>query len=98
MQNVRYVPLGYEQLDNLSDAVSLTVPDGATVALLSVGNTSVIRWRDDGVAPTATTGMIINPDINVVGGYEYWGSLADIQFIDAGTGATLDVSYYRIAG
>jgi hypothetical protein len=48
--------LGYQQITNLSAAVGLTVPQGATRALIAPLSKD-IRWRDDGVAPTASVGM-----------------------------------------
>lgn len=83
-----WVPLGYQQIVNPTVATALTVPPGATMALISVSGATV-RWRDDGTAPTASVGMPVTAGQE----FQYSGSLAAIQFI--GTGATLDVSYYQ---
>jgi hypothetical protein len=49
-------PLGYQQITSLSSATALTVPTGATVAVI-IPETQAIRWRDDGTNPTASVGM-----------------------------------------
>lgn len=84
------VPLGYQQITNLSVSTALTVPSGATMALIE-SDTTAVHWRDDGVAPTATVGM------NLAAGelLEYTGDLSAIRFIQSGVGAILNVSYYR---
>ena len=43
--------LGYQQITSLSSATGLTVPQGATLALI-VPETQNVRWRDDGTNPT----------------------------------------------
>ncbi len=60
MQNVKYVPMGFQELSsaNLSGAVSPTPPAGATIAVLSA-ETGGVRWRDDGTDPTTTTGILL---------------------------------------
>lgn len=83
-------PLGYQQITSLSSAAALTVPIGATIALVAVEGGS-IRYRDDGTAPTATVGMPIAAGQE----FQYTGNLAAIQFISQGAAATLDVLYYK---
>src|SRR5579864_6785505 len=84
--------LGYQQLSVTSGAaVSLTVPNGATTAVVSV-ETAAVRWRDDGTAPTTTVGM---PIAAAAAPFVYSGALSAIQFIAQSTTATVDVSYYR---
>jgi hypothetical protein len=89
--------LGYQQITDLSSAVGLTIPAvdiaGNKVMptrafIVAEGND--IRWRDDGTAPTASVGMILIRN-NVL---SYDGDLRKIQFIQSGTGAKLNVSYY----
>ena len=82
-------PLGFQQITGLSAAKSLTVPTGATYAIISPG-AQAVRWRDDGTAPTATVGMPIAVGTN----FTYSGSLAAIQFIEQTASAVLNVSYY----
>ena len=85
-----WVPLGYQQITGapMTAGTGLTVPAGATMALISVSG-ATMRWRDDGTAPTASVGM------PVVAGqeFQYSGNLSKIQVI--GSGATLDISYYQ---
>lgn len=81
-------PLGYEQISSLGSAVGLTVPTDAVLALITV-ESSDVRWRDDGVDPTATVGMVIAADDELF----YIGVLSSIKFI--GAGAVVNVSYYR---
>ena len=83
-------PLGYQQIVGLVAATSLTVPTGATLADITIEG-QPIRYRDDGVAPTATVGMLLYQSQS----FRYSGSLAAIQFIQTAATATLDISYYR---
>jgi hypothetical protein len=85
-------PLGYQQIlaATLAVATALTVPSGAETALISC-ETGNVRWRDDGVAPTATVGMVIYatqpPQV-------FAGDLTVLKFILSTAGAILNVSYY----
>lgn len=83
-------PLGYQQITSLSSAATLTVPNGATVAYVTVSGQAV-RWRDDGTAPTATVGVPVAVGAQLV----YSGSLSAIQFIQQAASATIDVVYYK---
>lgn len=82
-------PLGYQQITGLGTAKALTVPSGATLAVISVEGGSV-RYRDDGTDPTTTIGMPL-PEAGIT----YTGSLAAIKFIQAAGTAVLNVLYYR---
>ena len=89
--------LGYQQITDLSSAVGLTVPavDEAGNKMMPtrafiVAEGNNIRWRDDGTAPTASVGMILIQN-NVL---SYDGDLNSIKFIQTGSGAKLNVSYY----
>lgn len=90
----RFVPLGYQQLTSLGSAATLTVPTGATCALLSA-EAQTVRFRDDGTAPTASVGM---PLLVASPPQPYCGTLSALQFIQATSGGILNVLYYRIAG
>ena len=81
--------LGYQQITSLSSSTALTVPAGATMALI-VPETQNVRWRDDGVAPTTTVGMPVLTNTSM----SYDGDLKAIRFIAATSGAILNVSYY----
>lgn len=86
-------PLGYQQL-TVTTVQTLTVPPGATLAIIDV-EAQAVRWRDDGVAPTATIGMpIAVSDLALV----YSGNLAALQFIAQVAGGIIDVSYYKVIG
>lgn len=82
--------LGYQQITSLSASTALTVPNGATMALICVEASSV-RWRDDLTAPTASVGMPVSFDQC----FQYSVSLANIRFIQQAPGAVLNVNYYR---
>jgi hypothetical protein len=90
---LRYVPLGYQQIVALSAATALTVPEGATVAVIE-SEAQGVRWRDDGTDPTAAIGMPIPSGETL----EYSGNLAALRFIEEAASAKLNVSYYKIAG
>lgn len=80
-------PLGYEQIDVAADAVvGLNPPKKATICLLIVEGGSV-RWRDDGIDPTADVGMFLREGLTVSGGGEggigYTGDLTKLRFIQA---------------
>ena len=81
--------LGYQQITSLSSSTALTVPAGATLALI-VPETQNVRWRDDGVAPTSSVGMLVPANSSM----SYDGDLKAIRFIAATSGAILNVSYY----
>jgi hypothetical protein len=83
------VCLGYQQLTSLSASTGLTVPSGATLALI-VPETQNVRWRDDGTAPTASVGM----PIFVGASLSYDGDLNRIRFIEETASAKLNISYY----
>jgi hypothetical protein len=81
--------LGYQQITSLSSAQSLTVPLGATMALI-VPETQAVRWRDDRTAPTASVGM----PVAVGESLNYDGDLKSIWFIEQTASAKINVSYY----
>lgn len=49
-----------------------------------------VRYRDDGVAPTTTVGMLVTAGTC----WAYAGTIAAIQFIAVTNGAVVDVSFY----
>lgn len=89
-----YTPLVASQFLSVTSAsaVSLTVPTAARIAEIC-NETANARYRDDGTAPTTSTGMLIAAGAGVC--FQYSGSLTAIQFIAVNTPTTLDVSYYR---
>ena len=52
--------------------------------------TQNVRWRDDGVAPTAAIGMPLLSGVTL----QYDGDLTRIQFIETTVSAELNVAYY----
>jgi len=81
--------LGYQQITSLSASTGLTVPAGATRAII-IAESQGVRWRDDGTAPTASVGM----PLPVLVTLSYDGDLSRIRFIQQAASATLNVSYY----
>jgi len=85
--------LGYQQITDLSASVGLTIPtlngQRPTLALIAPG-VQAVRWRDDGVAPTATVGM----PLAVGASLSYDGDLARIRFFETTASAVLNISYY----
>lgn len=90
--NVPMTPLGYQQLTSLSASTALTVPTSARTAIIEADTVAakIVRWRDDGSAPTATVGMELAVGSTVV----YTGNLANLRFIEVAASAKLNVSYY----
>ena len=89
--------LGYQQITSLSSATGLTVPgvDANGLSLrpsiaIITPETQAVRWRDDGVAPTASVGMPLAVGVTL----QYDGDLTKIQFIEQTGSAKLNVSYY----
>lgn len=88
---------GYQQITNLSASVGLTVPvnspDGLNakpVFALIIAEGAPVRWRDDGVAPTASVGMPIAVGVPL----QYDGDLSKIRFIQQSASGILNISYY----
>lgn len=82
-------PLGFEQIASLSASAALTVPIGATLAVVQAESADV-RWRDDGTAPTASVGMRLPAD----GERVFDANLSALRFIQATASAVINVSYY----
>jgi len=90
--------LGYQQLGTLTSSIGLTVPvrdpsTGLTVKAnfaLITPESKGVRWRDDGVAPTASVGMPLAAGVTL----QYDGDLSKIQFIEQEATAKLNISYY----
>ena len=88
---------GYQQITDLSGAVGLTVPTtdigglvGSPVTAYIRCETQSVRWRDDGVAPSATVGFPLSPGDMLA----YDGDLKRIKFIEQAASAKLNVVYY----
>lgn len=98
-------PMGFVAVTVAATAVGLTsvvvtgtthftVPSGANFAAL-VAESSPVRWRDDGVAPTPSSGMIMQTSQVP---FEYSGDLNAIQFISVSGTAAVSASLYKVAG
>lgn len=85
-------PLGYEQIGGLDVARGLTVPPGATVAIICPEGFAV-RYRDSGKDPTPAYGM----PLAVGQVLAYAGPLDGLRFIEQGASAILNVLYYGSA-
>jgi len=81
--------LGYQQITDLSSAAALTVPSGATVAVIQAEAQS-IRWRDDGTDPTTSVGMPVAAGETIF----FTGSLSGFSAIEVAASAKLNISYY----
>jgi hypothetical protein len=89
--------MGYQQITSLSSATALTVPQrdlnglvGTPRIAIITPETQAVRWRDDGVAPTASVGMPLAAGVTL----QYDGDLSQIKFIEQVAGAKLNVTYY----
>lgn len=84
-------PISYEQVTGVGSAKGLqSIPNGCTLAMIQPESQNV-RWRDDGVNPTTSVGMILVANDILF----YSGNLADIKFIEVGATAKINVTYYR---
>ena len=91
------VCIGYQQITSLTTAQGLTVPEVDKTGLRQMPTfalitplTAAVRWRDDGIAPTASIGMPLAAGVTL----QYDGDLTRIQFIQNGGTAELNISYY----
>ena len=92
VDNPVYAPLAsYEQLTISDSAVSLTVPQIAKLAVITVED-EPIRYRDDGTDPTASVGTLVKADGSIVVCGKSMGSIK--FFKDGATDATINVNYY----
>ncbi len=81
--------LGYQRMDDVMAVATYLAPRGAISVILQAEDQNV-RWRDDGVAPTATVGMLLritDPP------FEYFGNLSALQVIRTAPGAILNLIY-----
>jgi hypothetical protein len=89
--------LGYQQITSLSASTGLTVPNRdlnglnqKPVIALITPETQAVRWRDDGIAPTASVGMPLAVGVTL----QYDGDLTQIKFIEQTASAKINISYY----
>lgn len=93
-----YVPLGYCQLTSLGSSTALAtcnsnvgIPAGSTRAVISA-EAQIVRYRDDGTAPTSSVGM---PIAAAGAPFVYTGTLSKLRFIEATSGGKINVLFYR---
>jgi hypothetical protein len=84
-------PMGYQQITDLISATGLTVPAGATAAVV-VATGQDVRWRDDGTNPSATVGMPLAAGVERF--FPITKGLASLRFIEQTAGAVLNISSY----
>lgn len=94
MPPLTYVkPRGYQQITVSTTAVGLTVPAGASRAIVVV-EAQPIRYRDDGTDPTSSVGMLCQANLRFE--LESQASMLAFKAIRQGASdATLSVSYYK---
>lgn len=93
-------PLGYCQLTATGTAAQLStcsggIPTRSVWAVICV-ETANIRWRDDGVAPTASVGMLLGAT-GPAACMDYSGTFNTFQFISTTGSPVLNVSFYNQA-
>lgn len=81
--------LGFQQIVGAAASTALTVPPGAAVAVIQA-ITQNIRYRDDGVDPTAAVGMRIAAGNDIL----FAGSLSVMRIIQEAATAEINISYY----
>ena len=75
----------------VTTATLLSLPIGTRAAQVTVESASV-RCRDDGTAPTSSTGVLYQAGTVIT---EWLPALANFQCIQVSGTATLDVAYYK---
>lgn len=89
MRFVKAAQGGFQQITTLNAASALTVPPGATFALIQAESQNV-RWRSDGTNPTAGVGEILyvgdKPTL-------FSENLSALRFIEVTPSAKINVTY-----
>lgn len=90
--NATLIPMGYQQLTVSSVAVGFTIPQTRVLRLAIVTvEVNPIRFRDDGTAPTASVGMLVQNNVSIA----VCGVAASaFRAIRTGSDAVLSISYY----
>lgn len=105
MTAVRLAPLGSNKISMSGSTVytlgsGLTddaIPAGADVARLTV-ETANVRARFDGVAPDATTGILLTVGAGGLPPYEIAGGLQSVKLTPASGSPVVNVAFFRIVG
>lgn len=83
-------PAGFVQMTTLSASSALSsIPNDVKLVHIQAESQSV-RWRDDGVAPTAAVGMLLAAGSTLV----YEGKPSALRVIETALSAKLNVTYY----
>lgn len=97
VKDASQTPLGYQQIlsATLASSTAMTVPSGATTAIVQNNGTTAVRFRYDGAttAPTASTGQRLLPDAIVIMDVGNAG-LTATRFIYESAGPILDITYF----
>ena len=82
-------PLGYQQIIGAVASTALTVPAGTVYCIIQT-EAQAIRWRDDGVAPTAAIGYPLAVGAELA----YSGQMDAFRLIQIAATATINIVYY----
>ncbi len=86
---------------SIAASTALTIPSGATVAVVQVQGTGATSggqcafWQDDGTAPTATAGQILVPNQTITLSGVSMTAFRVIAASAAGAACTISASYYK---
>lgn len=81
---------GYQQTASFSTSTGFTPPAGSTICFIQTETVSV-RYRTDGVAPTATVGQLLPVGSQL----QLSVNLAGVRFIPTSGSTVLDVDCYK---
>jgi hypothetical protein len=86
--------LGHEKVTGLGSVQILHPPAGVQRAWIVCTGMFNVRWRDDGVDPTPTVGIVLSPGVP----FWYEGNVYEIRMIEEDAAkfvpTVVDVSYY----
>lgn len=87
------VDLGFQQITDFTNPVNIPAPDGTQITVITPQD-GQLRWRADGVAPTADVGNIVWATSDLVWG----GDQTAPQFINmTGSTTTANFQFYGVA-
>lgn len=81
----------YVQVTSLGSALALPQVPPSTRKVFVQATGQDVRWRADGIAPTASVGMLLKSGDTLV--YEDHPP-AELKFIEATSGAVLNITYF----
>lgn len=82
--------LGYQQITSLAASTALTIPAGCSLIIVTP-ETQAVRWRSDGVAPTATVGYPLAVGVEARFTIKQFAAL---RFIEQTASAKINVYYF----